>query len=247
MAIVAGNWKMHKTQREAVALVESLCDSLDRLPSSTHLRVYPPYTALAAAAIAAHGRIEIGAQNLHPEPAGAYTGEISARMILEAGASHVLVGHSERRTHFGEREELLARKVRSALDAGLRVLYCIGEQLSDREAGRTESVLTAQLEGGLLQIGARLDHLEIAYEPVWAIGTGRVAEPGQVRDVHAFLRELLASRREGGKQVPLLYGGSVTPENAGPLLRTPGVDGLLVGGASLEAPTFLAIAAAGSA
>lgn len=245
MSVVAGNWKMHKTRREAAALVEELCESCELLAPSTRLRIYPPFTALAVAAEAAAGRLEIGAQNFHPEPGGAFTGEVSARMILEAGATHVLVGHSERRTLFGEREELLARKVRAGLSSGLRVLYCVGEELSDRESGRTETVLAAQITGGLREIdGGELEGLEIAYEPVWAIGSGRVAELPRVVETHAFLRNLLASRWSGGAAVPLLYGGSVMPENAEQLLHAPGVDGLLVGGASLEAARFLAIARA---
>jgi len=245
MPIVAGNWKMHKTRREAADLVAELRGALDRLPPSTRLRVYPPFTALATVVDAAGGRIEVGAQNLHPEPAGAYTGEISARMILETGATHVLVGHSERRTHFGEGDELTGRKVRAALAAGLHVLFCVGEKLADREAGRTEDVLAAQIEAGMKDVAAAdLARLEIAYEPVWAIGAGRAAELSQVVEAHAFLRKLLSTRGDGGERIPILYGGSVDPENAGPLLRAPGVGGLLVGGASLEASRFLAIASA---
>jgi triosephosphate isomerase len=245
MPIVAGNWKMHKTRREAAALLAELRDALDRLPASTRLRVYPPFTALATAAEAAGGRIEVGAQNLHPEPAGAYTGEISARMILEAGATHVLVGHSERRSHFAESDDLIARKLRAALASGMHVLYCVGEQLADREGGRAEEVLAGHIEAGMRDIAVdELARLEIAYEPVWAIGTGRVAELSQVIETHAFLRKLLSARWDGGERIPILYGGSVEPENAGPLLRAPEVAGVLVGGASLDARRFLAIAGA---
>jgi triosephosphate isomerase len=202
-------------------------------------------TALAEAAAAAQGAIEVGAQNMHPEPAGAFTGEVSARMILEGGAAHVLIGHSERRTHFGESGELLGRKVAAGLSAGLGVLYCVGEHLAEREAGRTEAVLRAQIDAGLAGIDERdLARLEVAYEPVWAIGTGRVAEVSQVVEIHRFLRRQLSDRWREGGAVPILYGGSVQPANARDLLAAPGVDGVLVGGASLEAGSFLAIAAA---
>jgi triosephosphate isomerase len=155
------------------------------------------------------------------------------------------VGHSERRSHFAESDDLIARKLRAALASGMHVLYCVGEQLADREGGRAEEVLAGHIEAGMRDIAVdELARLEIAYEPVWAIGTGRVAELSQVIETHAFLRKLLSARWDGGERIPILYGGSVEPENAGPLLRAPEVAGVLVGGASLDARRFLAIAGA---
>lgn len=242
--VIAGNWKMNKTRREAVALTLALREARPDLPAAVRLRVFPPFTGLAAVAETAGGEIEVGAQNLHPERAGAFTGEISARMLLEAGAEYVLIGHSERRVLFAEMGSFLAAKMRAALAAGLRPLVCIGERLDDRESERTRAVLTQQLEEVLAPVqpedGPRL---EIAYEPVWAIGTGRVATLAQIADAHSYIRERLVARfGPPGRSVPVLYGGSVDATNAKEILGLDGVDGVLVGGASLEATSFLAIA-----
>ena len=246
--IIAGNWKMYKTRREAVAWVSDFLPLVQSIAPELRLRIYPAATALAAAAEAAAGtRLEVGAQNLHPEPEGAFTGEASAAMLLEAGAQSVLVGHSERRHVFGEGDSFLAQKVRAALAAGLAPLFCIGEDLAQREAGRTQEVLDSQVEQGLGGLEASdLDRVEIAYEPVWAIGTGRVAEPAQADEAHGWIRARLAGLfGDPGRRVPILYGGSVKPGNAAQLLGLPAVDGVLVGGASLDPEGFAAIASAG--
>ena len=243
--IVAGNWKMQKTCGEARSWVEDLLAASGPISAKVRLRVYPSFVALETVARSANGsRLEVGAQNLHPERSGAFTGEVSAPMILDAGVERVLIGHSERRHLFGEDDAFLGKKVRAALDSGLLPLFCIGEDLAEREAGRTNEVLTRQIEqglGGLTPVDAA--RLEVAYEPVWAIGTGKVASTEQVAEAHAEIRETLG-RLWGapGRAVPLLYGGSVKASNAGEILVLPAVDGVLVGGASLDVPGFLAIA-----
>jgi len=242
---VAGNWKMYKTRGEAVSLIEGILEGAGDLREGTRLLIFPPATALAEAASRCRGtRLEVGAQNLHPGNEGAFTGEIAARMILDAGATHVLIGHSERRKIFGEPDELLARKLRQALESGLTPVFCLGETLEERDAGRTEAVLRQQATQGLGGLGeADVEAMLIAYEPVWAIGTGRTATPEQAREAHVFLRGLLAEHwGAAGAGVPLLYGGSVKPDNAAELMRQDAVDGVLVGGASLEARSFLEIA-----
>jgi triosephosphate isomerase len=194
--------------------------------------------------------IKLGAQNVHFEPQGAYTGEVSAPMLVDAGCNYVIIGHSERRQHFGEPNDLLAKKVRAAMSAGLKVIYCVGETLEQREAGQTQDVAAQQLEQ---VIGSDLDpaKLTVAYEPVWAIGTGRTATPGQAQEVHAFIRGWLGRTFGGGVADGLIiqYGGSVKPGNAAELMACPDVDGALVGGACLVAEDFAAIirAAAGVA
>lgn len=246
--VIAGNWKMHGTRPEARALVESILAGIDRAPAETELLLFPPYLSIAPLAERCRGtRLRIGGQNLHPEPTGAFTGEVSAAMLAEAGATHVLVGHSERRALFGEADPFLARKLRAAIDGGLTPVFCLGETLEERETGLTEAVIARQAEAGLAAL-ARADgsRLLVAYEPVWAIGTGRTATSAQAQEAHAFLRARLAGLwGPQARSIPLLYGGSVKPENAGELLRQADVDGLLVGGASLQASSFLAIAAAG--
>jgi len=247
--VVAGNWKMYKTRREGISLLDEILAGAGDLPPHVCLLVFPPATALAAVAERCAGtRIDVGAQNLHSEAEGAFTGEISARMILEAGATHVLIGHSERRHLFGEQEELLARKLRFALEAGLRPVFCVGETLEQRDSGRTEELLELQLESALGGLRPQdLTPLLLAYEPVWAIGTGRTATQEQARDAHRFLRRLLqAGWGEEGGRVPILYGGSVKPENAAELMGQDDVDGVLVGGASLEAGGFIRIASGAS-
>jgi triosephosphate isomerase (TIM) len=246
--VIAGNWKMYKTRREGVALVEELLDGLPHLPAGSELLVFPSFIALGAVADRCAGTpIAVGGQNLHPGSEGAFTGEISARMLLEAGATHVLIGHSERRQCFGEGDELLARKVRFARDSGLTPVFCLGETLQERDGGQTETVLERQLREGLGELsGEEVPGILVAYEPVWAIGTGRTATPEQAREAHAFLRgEMVGRWGELARSVPLLYGGSVKPDNATELLSQPDVDGVLVGGASLDPVSFLGIASAG--
>lgn len=247
-ALIAGNWKMNLVRAEGVRLVEGVLAGAARVPAERELLVLPPYTLLAPIAEIVRGtRIGLGAQDTHWERSGAYTSGISAAMLRDAGCAWVLVGHSERRDHFGDRGEVLQRKLRAALAADLRVIYCIGEHLEDREAGRTETVLATQFDEVLNPLTAdEISRVTLAYEPVWAIGTGRTATPETAQEVHAGLRARLA-RHWGGETaggVRILYGGSVTADNAASLLRQPDLDGVLVGGASLKVESFLGIAGA---
>ncbi len=248
--LIAGNWKMHKTIAAARTLAAELRNRLE--PSlEVEVAVAPSFTALAAVAEAvAGGAIRVGAQNMYHAAEGAYTGEISPVMLTDAGASFVILGHSERRALFGERDETVALKVRAALAHDLTPYVCCGESRREREGGQTERVVERQLGavlGGLPR--DEIARLVVAYEPVWAIGTGLTATPAQAQEVHARIRALL--RDAGGaiaaERVRILYGGSVKPSNAAALLAEPDVDGALVGGASLDADAFVAIvrAAAG--
>ena len=243
---ICGNWKMHKTASEAVQLVRELRKQLDRAPAQ--VAVAPPFTALPAAKQALQGSsIELFGQNCHHEKQGAFTGEVSASMLKDAGCDGVILGHSERRQYFGETDEGVAKKVRSVLGEGLHAIVCVGETLQEREAGKTWEVVSRQVRGALggLDPGA-LQRITLAYEPVWAIGTGRTATTAQAQEVHAQIRGLL--RELGGAAVAgavrIQYGGSVKPDNAADLLSQPDVDGALVGGASLKAADFAAIIAA---
>ncbi len=227
--LIAGNWKMFKGPAEARAFLDSF-----EAPAGVDVVFCPPYLSLGAA-------IETGrtvyAQNVHWEPQGPYTGEVSPQMLVELGAAGALVGHSERRQLFGETDEMVARRARAALDAGLGVIACVGETLEQRESGDTELVLKIQVEAIAFAAGER-DGLVIAYEPVWAIGTGKTATPEQAEEAHRFIKGVLDR--------PVLYGGSVKPENASELLSQPSIDGALVGGASLEPDSFAAICRAAS-
>jgi triosephosphate isomerase (TIM) len=248
--LVAGNWKMNGTLAETRRLLEAISADLKDLPERTDLLVIPPFTALAEAGRLLRERapaVALGAQNLHPEAKGAFTGEISGAMLRELGCAYVLVGHSERRTLFAERGDTLLRKLLAAMRDGLTPVLCIGENLEERESGRTHAVLDAQLE----ETYDRLDEEEaaevvLAYEPVWAIGTGRTATPEQAEEAHAYVRERVRRLRgpEAADALRVLYGGSVTAANAMGLMGRPGVDGALVGGASLKPEDFLAIARA---
>ena len=230
--LIAGNWKMFKGPAEAAAFCRELRE-LD-LPSDVDVVVCPPYVSLADAVQAlADTEIGVFAQSCHWAESGAFTGEISAAMLLELGVYGTIVGHSERRQLFGETDETVAKRTEAALAAGLDVIACVGETEAEREAGETEAVLLRQV--GVLEHD---ENLVIAYEPVWAIGTGKTATPQMAQDAHALIRSLL--------DVPVLYGGSVKPENAGELLAQPAVDGALVGGASLELEAFAAVCRAGS-
>jgi triosephosphate isomerase (TIM) len=238
---VCGNWKMHKTAAEARALVAELRGLAEAAAGEVEVAVAPPFTALAAAAEALRGsRIQLAAQDVHWEAQGAFTGEVSAPMLAEAGCRHVIVGHSERRQLFGETDESVRRKAGAVLAAGMRPIVCVGETLAEREAGRTLEVVGRQVRGGLSSIpAAALAALTVAYEPVWAIGTGKTASAAQAQEVHAAIRALL--RELGGAtadQVRIQYGGSVKPDNAAELMAQPDVDGALVGGASLKAADF---------
>lgn len=242
---VAGNWKMHGTLAEARALMKALRESVPReLPAD--VAVFPPFTLLYPMGREIDGTsIRLGAQNTHHESKGAFTGEISAEMLKAAGCSYVIVGHSERRQHFGERGEVLRKKLGAALAAGLEIIYCVGETLGEREAGMTMGVVGGQLNE-VLTGEADASRVTVAYEPVWAIGTGRNATPEQAQEVHAFIRSRLAATfgPEAAGRMRIQYGGSVKPDNAAALLRQPDVDGALVGGASLVAGDFARIIAA---
>ena len=244
--LVAGNWKMHRTGPEAVDLIRQVLEGYRG--SRTEVMVAPPFTALEAASRALDGSgIALGAQNVHWEAQGAFTGEISAEMLRALGCAFVIVGHSERRHLFGETDSQVSKKARAVLHAGMRPVVCIGETLAERDAGRTLEVCGSQLQGSLAGVAVEeMTHVVLAYEPVWAIGTGRNATPTQAQEVHAHVREQLVGvfGRPVGESVRILYGGSVKADNAAELLGQADVDGALVGGASLKAQEFLAIVAA---
>jgi len=239
---IAANWKMHKTGTEARELIAAFAGDITE--DGPEVIVCPPTTALAAAVEAAEGTpIRVGAQNMHQEPHGAFTGEVSAGMLLDLGVEVVILGHSERRTLFGETDEALARKVPAALNAGLEPILCVGETEEQRDADETEKVLTAQIEADLADVpDGDLAKVVIAYEPVWAIGTGNTATSEQAQEACALIRGLIAQRDESaGAGVRILYGGSMKPANAEELLAQSDIDGGLIGGASLEPDDFLAI------
>ncbi len=244
--LIAGNWKMHKTEREAEDFVQALLPRVSSL-DGVEVAICVPFTDLRAMVDSARGsRVEVYAQNMHQEAEGAFTGEISAPMLRELDVRGVVLGHSERRALFGETDKALALKVPAALDAGLTPILCVGETEEERDAQETERKLRHQINEDLAGVPAeRLAEVVIAYEPIWAIGTGRVASAEQAQEAVAFIRALVAGRdATAAEQLRILYGGSVKPENAGELLALPDVDGALVGGASLEADSFAQIAQA---
>jgi len=243
-ALIAGNWKMHKTVDETVDFVRGLKRRVEGLQDREVL-VAPPYTSLCAAISEAKGScIGIAAQNMHWESRGAFTGEISAGMLVEAGCTHVIIGHSERRRLFGETDAQINLKIKSGLQAGMQIIFCIGEALEEREAQKTFKVIKTQLNQGLKNISMDdISRVSIAYEPVWAIGTGKTADPGQAEEAHAFIRSELEKMysAQSAVEARIVYGGSVTPENIRGLMVEPDVDGVLVGGASLDLESFLKI------
>lgn len=243
--LIVGNWKMNKTASEAAAFIRDL---LERLPASPNAEVVlaPPFTALESAsrALGPDAWIGLGAQNLHWEQQGAFTGEVSAPMLRELGCRYVILGHSERRTLFGERDEAIQKKIRTALREGLSPILCVGESLAEREAGQTETVVTTQLNGSLAGLTQQdLATVTIAYEPVWAIGTGRAATTEQAVAVHRSIRLFVETgwNHETATAIRILYGGSVTPQNAESLLASDTIDGALVGGACLNPDSFATI------
>jgi triosephosphate isomerase (TIM) len=243
---IAGNWKMHKTVAEAWEFVRELVPAIEGA-AGVDVGLCVPYTALTAVVAATDGtELIVAAQNMHQDDSGAFTGEVSAPMLTEIGVDGVILGHSERREHFCETDEALARKLPAALDAGLEPILCVGERESERDSGETEAVLRRQVETDLAGVGdGRLAEIVIAYEPVWAIGTGRTATPDQAEEAIAFIRSLVAARSgEAAERVRILYGGSVKPANATELLGRDEIDGALVGGASLDPADFAAIVAA---
>ena len=242
--VIAGNWKMYKTPVETTGFLHDLAP-LVAASEHAEIIVCPPFVDLAVAVEAARGtNIGIGAQDLFWRKEGAYTGEISAPMLAAAGCRWVIIGHSERRQYFGETDESVFKKTAAALDAGLTPIVCVGERLEERETGMTENVLAIQFAGGLSGLTPeQFAHVVVAYEPVWAIGTGKTATPEIAGQTHHFLRGLIAARfgEEGGRATRILYGGSVKPENIKSLMAQPDLDGALVGGASLDPVSFAAI------
>ena len=242
--IIAGNWKLNKTISEAVALTTTL-KALVADDTDVEIIVAPPFTALAAVSdTIADSNIRLAAQDVYSEDSGAFTGEVSAPLLKDAGCDYVIIGHSERRQYFGETNDSVNQKTKATLSHDLKPIICVGEQLEEREAGETEAVIESHVTGGIAGLSAAdLLSCVIAYEPVWAIGTGKTATPAQAQEVHNFIRGLLvdAYSAEVASQICIQYGGSVKPENAAELMAQPDVDGALVGGASLEAESFAKI------
>ena len=244
--LIAGNWKMNLCRASAVALAEGIAKAAETI-DGVDLAVCPPSCYLEAVGGAIAGsRVALGAQNMYHEPSGAFTGELSAAQLRDLGCTYVILGHSERRHILGETDLAVNKKVHAALAAGLVPIVCLGELLADREAGETRTVIRRQFDASLAGLSDRqLSGVVLAYEPVWAIGTGKVATPQQAEEVHLALRNLIGQRYNGAVagSVRIQYGGSVKPENAAELLRQPDIDGALVGGASLRADQFLGIVA----
>jgi triosephosphate isomerase len=240
--LIAGNWKMYKTAREAADTVRSLCGQVAEV-TGVEVVVCPPFTALLSAIGAASGsRIAVGAQNCYWEKEGAFTGEISVPMLADLGCRYVIVGHSERRQYFGETDASVDKKIGAVLAHGLTCIGCLGETLQERESGQTFSVLERQVRGGFARhIISR--NLVIAYEPVWAIGTGKTATPAQAQEAQKYIRDLLKKlyNKDTADNLRIQYGGSVKPENISDLMKQPDVDGALVGGASLSVESFSTI------
>lgn len=245
--LIAGNWKMNTDRASAVKLARAIVGRAG-MYSAVDFLVCPPFVNLVPVAEVVKGtKVALGGQNLYHQPNGAFTGEVSAAMLVDVGCSYVILGHSERRHILKETDEDVNKKTVVALAEGLIPIVCVGEQLSEREAGQTAAVIRRQFDGSLAGITAeQIEKVVIAYEPVWAIGTGKVATPQQAAEVHADLRKLLVDRYNSGsaETVRILYGGSVKASNAGELMSQPNIDGALVGGASLNADDFLGIAAA---
>jgi triosephosphate isomerase len=238
---IAANWKMNKTVAEAAQFIDTLLPRIAATQSD--VVVCPPFTALTAVVERRYGTaVKVAAQNMHEEESGAFTGEISAAMLVELDVEAVVLGHSERRQLFGETDEALARKVPAALAADLEPILCVGETEAARDGGETEAVLERQLQTDLAGVDSvALSGVVIAYEPIWAIGTGRVATPEQAQEACAFIRDVLRLRGAAADEIRILYGGSVKPGNAAVILSQPDVDGALVGGAALDAEDFAAI------
>jgi triosephosphate isomerase len=242
--VIAGNWKMFKTNAEAEAMVKelrTLVDSTDQV----EVVVCPPFTALSTVAATLSGsRIGVGAQDVYWEDQGAFTGEVSVKMLASSGCRYCIIGHSERRQFFHETDETVNRKLKKLLETELNPIMCVGELLAEREAGKVEEVVLGQMERGLAGLtGEQISRIIVAYEPVWAIGTGKTATPQIAEDVHSMIREWLAGRTSAqtADTVRILYGGSVKPDNASDLMVQPDIDGALVGGASLDAKSFAKI------
>ena len=244
--IVAGNWKMNASKETVNSLIEGILSGVNETTSEVIVCAPFPYLSQVESLIN-NSKLMLGAQNLNVNPAGAFTGEVSADMIKDFGAQHVIVGHSERRSLYGETNAIVAEKTKAAIGAGLTPLLCVGESLEDRESGKTEAIVEEQINAVIDLIGIEaFDQVIIAYEPVWAIGTGLTASPEQAQTVHLFIRNLLANSSEKiAKRTPILYGGSMNAANAADLISCSDIDGGLIGGAALKAEDFLQICKAG--
>ncbi|MBQ7191142.1 MAG: triose-phosphate isomerase [Kiritimatiellae bacterium] len=246
--IVAGNWKMNKLPSEAAALIDGIKDQVKDV-QGVEVVVCPPFTDLKDAAAAVKGsNVALGAQNVAWAESGAFTGEISAGMLKDLGVEYVIIGHSERRQYFGETDDTVNKRLKAALKAGLKPIVCVGEKLEEREAGQMPAVIEKQVKQGFADLSPEeLAKIVIAYEPVWAIGTGKTATPKEAQEVHALIRNLLAeiANAEVAASVRIQYGGSMKPENAKELMDQPDIDGGLIGGAALKADSFAAIVKAG--
>ena len=242
--IIAANWKMNETRAQGEALARSVAEGIASLPDDRKVVIFPPATALDIVTGASMGRFETGIQNFYPAENGAFTGEISPAMVHDCGGQWALCGHSERRHIFNEPDELISRKVNFALAHDLKVMLCVGETLEERESGHLNAVLMRQLTSALSGQSSEtaVSSIAIAYEPVWAIGTGKTAGPAEIKEAHELIRgDLRTLFASACTELPILYGGSVKPSNAHEILGLDNVDGVLVGGASLEAKSFLAI------
>lgn len=242
--IAAGNWKMNTTPAQGTELAAAIASRRNEAGNDVDFIICPPFTHLTEVIRATRGKgVAVGAQNCAAEPKGAYTGEVSAEMLASIGVEYVILGHSERRQYYGETSETLNRKLEMAYANNLTPIYCVGEKLSEREAGKHFDVVKAQITEVIYNLSAdKLARLVIAYEPVWAIGTGKTATSAQAQEIHAFIRKVLTEKfGDAADMVPILYGGSVNPKNAAELFGMPDVDGGLVGGASLEAESFIQI------
>jgi triosephosphate isomerase len=249
--LVAANWKMNTTRASAVELARGIAELVPATTTDVDVLLCPPFPYLCAVASAIAGSgVRLGAQNVYDQPPGAFTGEVAVDMLTDVGCRYVIIGHSERRHILGETDSLIKQKVAAAIAGGLNVIFCVGELLTEREANQTEHRLGSQMAGGLSGLDeAALSQLTVAYEPVWAIGTGRTATPQQAQDVHVYLRKWLADRYNPrrAQSTRIVYGGSCSPKSSPELLSQPDVDGALVGGASLKVKTFGPIIEAASA
>ena len=249
--IIAANWKMNQTPSEADQFLQKFLGFFDA-KTAVDIVIAPPYVSIpkSSESISQSEAVQLSAQNMSPEPSGAFTGEVSAAMLKELQCDYVILGHSERRTLYGEDDAFVNRKVRAAIESGILPILCIGETLEERDGGKIEEVLRAQLDGSLAEVSPEdMATIVIAYEPVWAIGTGRTATPEQAQDAHAFVRSVLAEKygEEIAGQVRIQYGGSAKPGNAAELIAQADIDGFLVGGAALDPDSFHAIVEAGIA
>lgn len=245
--LIAGNWKMNKTATEAVELAKPIIEAIGN-QNDIDVLMCPPFTSISAVSeLIGNSTVRVGAQNMSDKVSGAYTGEISAAMLRDLQVSYVILGHSERRSYYGETDAFINRKVLACLENNLKPVLCVGETLEEREAGKVEEVIKTQLVGGLANVPTdKAESVVIAYEPVWAIGTGKTATPEQAQEVHAFIRkELVGLLGQVGNAIRILYGGSMKPANADELLAKPDIDGGLIGGAALVAKDFLALIESG--